>query len=92
MPSLCTVGICLATGKPQMALGAFCYFLPTSRLSLLLGSVSLPLWVPPPAQGDKRWHGLRRPMITSAALVLAVAIPLLALTFRFVGEGPFRGC
>jgi hypothetical protein len=56
-------------------------------LSALLGLAvqALPLGFRP-LHPEETWHQLPRGLLTSAALVLAVAIPLIMLTMRFVRE------
>ena len=87
MPPLCTIGICLAIGRLELALGALLLFLTNFAAISFAGIGAFSVLGFRPAGGDNRWHGLPRPMLTSAALVLAVSIPLLALTLRFVNEG-----
>jgi uncharacterized hydrophobic protein (TIGR00271 family) len=87
MPPLCTMGICLAIGRLDLALGALLLFLTNFAAISFAGITVFAALGFRPEQGHKRWHGLPRPMITAAALVLAVAIPLLVLTVRFVNQG-----
>lgn len=87
MPPLCTAGICLAIGRVDLAMGALLLFLTNFASISFAGIAVFAALGFRPENGDNRWRGVPRPMITSAALVLAVTIPLLVLTLRFVSEG-----
>jgi uncharacterized hydrophobic protein (TIGR00271 family) len=86
MPPLCTVGIGLALGRPEVALGAGLLFLSNLVAITFAGIVIFAALGFRPHHLNNTWHNIPRPLIISAVLVLLVTIPLIILTSRVVSE------
>lgn len=89
MPPLCTVGIGISLGNPAVALGALLLFATNFITISFSGIVVFVLLGFRPIHPEEVWHGIPRHVLISAALVLLVTLPLVALTLRFVGEARF---
>lgn len=86
MPPLCTVGIGLAIGRPQIALGALLLFLTNFAAISFAGIVIFVTLGFRPLHPELRWHHVQSRLLISAGLVMIVTIPLIILTLRFVAE------
>lgn len=77
MPPLATVGLSISLGDAHVAGGAFLLFLTnTAAISLAAGVVFLLLGIHPQSWGAESRRQLRRRLIASLLLVMAVAVPL----------------
>jgi hypothetical protein len=86
MPPLCTVGVGLALGNPDVFLGALLLFLTNLAAISFAGIVVFALLGFRPVRLEERWHGVSRSVIVSAVLMMLTTVPLVVLTLRFVGE------
>jgi uncharacterized hydrophobic protein (TIGR00271 family) len=86
MPPLCTVGIGIALGKIDAALGASLLFLTNLAAISFAGILIFALLGFRPLHPEARWHRIPRGFLTSGALVLVITIPLIILTTRFVND------
>jgi uncharacterized hydrophobic protein (TIGR00271 family) len=87
VPPLCTVGIGLALGRYDVALGALLLFTTNLVAISFAGIVVFAALGFRPRLRDGTWFGLPRSIFISFGLVLVVMIPLVVLTLRFVEQG-----
>ena len=86
MPPVCTVGVGIALGISQIALGAALLFLTNLAAISLAGIVVFAALGFRPQNIKDTWHHIPRSLFASAGLVLITAIPLVILTLRLVEQ------
>lgn len=86
MPPVCTVGIGIALGNSQVALGAALLFLTNLAAISLAGIVVFAALGFRPQNIRDTWHRIPRSLFVSAGLVLVTAVPLVILTLRLVAQ------
>ncbi len=87
MPPLATVGLSLSMGNAPVAGGAFLLFITNiTAISLAAGIVFLVLGIGPQGGGPESHRQLRRRLIASLILLLAIAIPLSAIMAGIVRD------
>lgn len=91
MPPLCTVGIGIAFGQWDVAGGALLLFLTNLTAIALAGVAVFAALGFRPLRASETAQQVRGSLRTATGLVLAVAIPLTLLSYRFVGETRLRG-
>lgn len=91
MPPLCTIGIGAAFGRWDVASGALLLFLTNLAAIAFAGIAVFAALGFRPSRAAETDQRVRSSLATSAALVLAIAIPLSILSFRFVAETRLRG-
>ncbi len=85
VPPLTNVGILLATGRPDLAVGSLLLFVTNYLAILLMGSLVFALMAYPRAYRALRSHSARRTTIFVAFVLLTfVVIPLSATSFKTV--------
>jgi len=89
MPPVCTVGIGIALGSSQIALGAALLFLTNLAAISLAGIVVFAALGFRPHNIKDTWNRIPRSLFASAGLVLVTAIPLVILTLRLVEQAQF---
>jgi uncharacterized hydrophobic protein (TIGR00271 family) len=86
MPPLCTIGIGISLGDPNVVFGAgLLFFTNLAAISFAGILVFLALGFRP-VHLENTWHRIPRSLIFSAGMVLITAIPLVILTLRIVGQ------
>jgi len=86
MPPVCTVGIGIALGNSQVALGAALLFLTNLAAISLAGIFVFAALGFRPQNIRDTWHRIPRSLFVSAGLVLVTAVPLVILTLRLVSQ------
>jgi uncharacterized hydrophobic protein (TIGR00271 family) len=86
MPPVCTIGIGISLGNSQVAFGAALLFLTNLATISFAGIVVFAALGFRPHHLEKTWHRIPRSLFVSAGLVLLIAIPLVILTLRIVGQ------
>jgi uncharacterized hydrophobic protein (TIGR00271 family) len=90
MPPLCTVGIGLAAGDVNVALGALLLFLTNFAAISFAGVAVFALLGFRPLVFEASYDGLSNTVFVSAVLVVVVTVPLVGLSLRFVSESRWR--
>jgi len=91
MPPLCTIGIGVAFGRWDVAGGALLLFLTNLTAIAFAGIAVFAALGFRPSRAAETEQQVRGSLMSSAALVLVIAIPLSLLSFHFVGETRLRG-
>jgi uncharacterized membrane protein len=91
MPPLCTIGIGVAFGRWDVAGGALVLFLTNLAAIAFAGIAVFAALGFRPSRAAETEQQVRGSLMSSAALVLVVAIPLSLLSFHFIGETRLRG-
>lgn len=86
MPPLCTIGIGLALGNFQVALGASLLFLVNLTSISFAGIITFVLLGFRPLHRERSWRGIPFSILVSAMLVFIITIPLIGLTLSFVQQ------
>lgn len=87
MPPLCTVGIGIAVGRYDAALGALLLFATNMVAISFAGIIVFAALGFRPRVREGTWFNLPRSLFISAGLMLLITIPLVALTLNFVNQG-----
>lgn len=90
MPPLCTIGIGVAFGRWDVAGGALLLFLTNLAAIAFAGIAVFAALGFRPSRAAETEQQVRSSLMSSAALVLVVAIPLSLLSAHFVGETRLR--
>jgi hypothetical protein len=90
MPPLCTIGIGIAFGRWDVAGGALLLFLTNLTAIALAGIAIFAALGFRPQRAAETAQQVRSSLMTAAALVLLITIPLTLLSLRFVGETRLR--
>jgi uncharacterized hydrophobic protein (TIGR00271 family) len=90
MPPLCTVGACLALGRPDLAGGAFLLFITNAVTIAFAATTSFFLLGFGPRTTKRRIFSLPRSLFLSALLTLVLLVPLTTLSVRFVQQAAER--
>ena len=86
MPPLCTVGACLALGRPDLAGGAFLLFVTNAVTIAFAATTSFFLLGFGPRTTKRRIFSVPRSLFLSALLTLVLLVPLTTLSVRFVQQ------
>jgi len=86
MPPLCTIGISIAIGNGEIALGAGLLFLTNLASISFAGILVFASFGFRPLHLENTWHHVPKSIFISAILVLIIAIPLVVLTLRLVAH------
>jgi uncharacterized hydrophobic protein (TIGR00271 family) len=86
MPPLCTVGIGVALSNAGVAFGALLLFLTNLAAISFAGILVFVALGFRPRHVENAWHHIPRSVFISAALMLIITIPLIALTLQVVKQ------
>jgi uncharacterized hydrophobic protein (TIGR00271 family) len=86
VPPLCTVGIGISLGRPDIALGALLLFATNLVAISFAGILTFALLGFRPIFQAQKSLGIPRHLFVSSSLVLLVTVPLVGLTMNFVAQ------
>lgn len=84
MPPVCTVGLGISLGAPEVILGAGLLFFTNLAAISFAGIIIFAALGFRPAHLENTWHHIPRSLFVSASLVLITAVPLVIVTLRIV--------